>query len=229
MDVTLVTSQCGSAWHCYIGRLNYKRKMRFSTSRPGKTNEYFVTKLSKRDNVDLYTHQIWCRSVAKWRLHGVVKYNGFDFLLPPFFVFFLGQPIGRNFGPNCTLNGSKIVFLLIHVPFAGLVPAFKFIMRGSPVQKPLNFDPYVWKIQDGGRRHLGLRKTAAIFLLFDRSSPTFVKTLGQQFGTYRWRQKCKVSKIQDGGRRHLRFRKTVAISLLTDRSSSHLVGKLLLI
>jgi len=46
-----------------------------------------------------------------------------DLLLPPFsFLCFLGQPMGRNFGPNCTLNDSKVVFRLIHVPFVGLVP-----------------------------------------------------------------------------------------------------------
>jgi len=36
----------------YIGRLISKGKMRFSTSRPGKTNEYFGTKLGGRDYVD---------------------------------------------------------------------------------------------------------------------------------------------------------------------------------
>jgi len=32
-------------------------------------------------------------------------------------------PTGRNFGPNCTLNGSKVVLRLIHVHFEGLVPS----------------------------------------------------------------------------------------------------------
>jgi len=43
-----------------------------------------------------------------------------DFLLSPFlflFFCFLGQLTSRNFIPNCTLNGSKVVFRLIHVPF----------------------------------------------------------------------------------------------------------------
>jgi len=47
----LITCQRSSAWHSYIGRLLSKGKMRFSTSRPGKTNEYFRTKLGWRDHV----------------------------------------------------------------------------------------------------------------------------------------------------------------------------------
>jgi len=54
--------------------------MRFLTSRPGKTNEYFGTKLGKRD----YVGKIYKltkfgadRLVVKWLLHMVVKYNGF--------------------------------------------------------------------------------------------------------------------------------------------------------
>jgi len=46
-----ITSQRGSAWHCYIGPLLSIGKMRFSTSRPGITNEYFVTKLGRCDCV----------------------------------------------------------------------------------------------------------------------------------------------------------------------------------
>jgi len=46
-----ITSQRGSAWHCYIGHMLSIGKMRFSISRPGKTNEYFVTKLGRRDYV----------------------------------------------------------------------------------------------------------------------------------------------------------------------------------
>jgi len=47
----IITSQRGSAWHCYIGCLLFKGKMLFSTSRPGKINEYFGTKLARRDIV----------------------------------------------------------------------------------------------------------------------------------------------------------------------------------
>jgi len=46
-----ITSQRGTAWHCYIGPLLSIGKIRFSTSRPGKTNEYFVTKLGRRNCV----------------------------------------------------------------------------------------------------------------------------------------------------------------------------------
>jgi len=69
-------------------------------------------------------------------------------------------------------------------------------------------------------QNLGIQKTAAISLVFHRSSPTCVKTLGLRFGSYWWRQKRKVFlKNQDGGRRHLRFQKTSAISLLFNWSS----------
>jgi len=50
-DISGITSQRGSAWHCYIGRLLSKGKMSFSTFRPGKTNEYFGIKLGRRDYV----------------------------------------------------------------------------------------------------------------------------------------------------------------------------------
>jgi len=46
----------------------------------------------------------------------VVKYNGFVTFFVNLFRF-LGQPTDRNFGPNCMLNGSKVVFQLINVPF----------------------------------------------------------------------------------------------------------------
>jgi len=46
-----ITSQHGSAWHYYICPLLSIGKMRFSTSRPGKNNQCFVTKLGWRDNV----------------------------------------------------------------------------------------------------------------------------------------------------------------------------------
>jgi len=46
-----ITSQRGSAWHCYIGHMFSIGKIRFSTSRPGKTNEYFVTKPGRRDYI----------------------------------------------------------------------------------------------------------------------------------------------------------------------------------
>jgi len=46
-----ITSQRGSAWHRYIGPLLSLGKMQFSTSRLGETNEYFLTKLGRRDYV----------------------------------------------------------------------------------------------------------------------------------------------------------------------------------
>jgi len=51
-----ITNQRGSTWHCHIGRSISKGKRRFSTSRPGKTNEYFGSKLGRRDYVGkIYT------------------------------------------------------------------------------------------------------------------------------------------------------------------------------
>jgi len=139
-----ITSQRGSAWHCYIGRLISKGKMRFSTSRPGKTNEYFGTKLFRRDDVGkIYKltkfgadrlpngASTWWWNITVLRLSS-----------PGFFLFFrfLGQPKGRNFRPNCTLNSSKVVLRLIHVPFKGLVPS-NSLWRGLQSTKPPNFDP----------------------------------------------------------------------------------------
>jgi len=118
----VITSQRGSAWPCYIGHALSMGKMRFSTSRCGKINEYFVTKLGRRDYVgEIYKlikfgENRLRNGASTWK----VKYNGFVTFFVHLFMFFfrfLGQPRGRNFGPNCTLNGSKVVFRLIHVPF----------------------------------------------------------------------------------------------------------------
>jgi len=54
-------------------------------------------------------------------------------------------------------------------------------------------------------RHLGFRKTTAISLLFDRSPPKLVETLGLRFGTCRRRRKCIVANIQDGDCRHRKY------------------------
>jgi len=141
-----ITSQRGSAWHCYIGPLLSIGKMRLSTSRRGKTNEYFVTKLGRRDSVGkIYkltkfgedrlrngASTLWWNITVLWLFSST------------FFIFiffrFLGQPTDRNFGPNYTLNGSKVVFRLIHVPFGGLVPS-NLLWGGLRSEKPSYFDP----------------------------------------------------------------------------------------
>jgi len=109
-----------SAWHCYrpIGRLQSKGEMLFSTSRPGKANEIYKYTKFGADRLRNGASTWW------WNI------TVCDFLLPPFFRF-LGQLAGRNFGPICSLNGSKDVFRLIHVPFQGLVPlnSEEFISR----------------------------------------------------------------------------------------------------
>jgi len=55
-------------------------------------------------------------------------------------------------------------------------------------------------------------KTAAISLLFDRSSPNSVETLGLPLSTHLLRLKCIVAKIQNDGRHHPQFRKKFVIS-----------------
>jgi len=56
---------------------------------------------------------------------------------------------------------------------------------------------HIWKIQDGGRRHLEFRKTVAISLKFDQSTPNSVGILLLWFETHRWRQIINVTIIQD--------------------------------
>jgi len=90
MQLRAITSQRGSAWHCYIGPLISIWKMRFSTSRPGKTDEYFVTKLGRRDNVGkIYK----LTNVGEDRLRNGAStwwwnITVCDFLRPPFLFFF---------------------------------------------------------------------------------------------------------------------------------------------
>jgi len=138
----IITSQPGSAWHCYIGRLISKGKMHFLNSRPGKTNEYFETKLSRRDYVgEIYkltkygADRLWNGASTWWWNITVLWLSS-----PGFVLRFLGQPTGRNFGPICTLNGSKVVFRLINVPFEDLVPS-NSLWWGLRSKKPPYFDP----------------------------------------------------------------------------------------
>ena len=84
------------------------------------------------------------------------------------------------------------------------------------------------KNQGGGRRHLEVRKSVAIFLLFDQSSPTSVGMLRIWRRTQLLHWHFKFTKLQDGGRRHLEFLKSVAISLLLDQSSINLVWMLII-
>jgi len=50
---SIITSQRGSTWHCYIGRWLSRGKILLSTSRPGKTHEYFKTKLERTNSPNL--------------------------------------------------------------------------------------------------------------------------------------------------------------------------------
>jgi len=85
-----ITSQRGSAWHCYIGHVLSIGKIWFSTSRPGKKHWIFCNQTWQAwlRRWDLQTHQIWWRSVTKWRLHVVAKYNGFVTFFSRLFFFF---------------------------------------------------------------------------------------------------------------------------------------------
>jgi len=131
MVTLLVTGQGGNAWHCYIGRLISEGKMRFMTSRPGNTNAYLesnitgvITTVRSANSPNLV--QIACEMAPPHGGEKTVKYNGyvtFFFRLFFFYFRFIGQPTGRNFSPNCTLNDSKVVLRLIHVLFGGLVPS----------------------------------------------------------------------------------------------------------
>jgi len=81
---------------------------------------------------------------ADWLRNGASKwwwnnYNGFVFILPPFFRF-LGQPTGHNFCPIC--KWLKRCVPIDERGFSGF-DAFKFTMTGSPAQKPPIF--YPWK------------------------------------------------------------------------------------
>jgi len=120
------------------------RKMLYSTSRSAKTNEYFETKLGRRDYVGKI-YKLTKFGVDRWRNGAFMwwwKITGLWLSSPAFFLFFclLGQPTARNFGPICILNGSKDVFRLIHVPFEALVPSNA--LWGVLRSKTTKFNPY---------------------------------------------------------------------------------------
>jgi len=145
-----ITSQRGSAWHCYIGHMLFNRKNA-------------ILHLSAWKNQWIFCNQTW----QAWFVGKIYKLTKFGedrlrngasiwwwnitvlWLSSSTFFRFLGQPTGRNFGPNCTLNGSKVAFRLIHVPFEGLVPS-NLLWGGQRSEKPPNFDTRdsldVWKV-----------------------------------------------------------------------------------
>ena len=71
---------------------------------------------------------------------------------------------------------------------------------------------HIYQIQDGESRHLDFRKSVAISLLFDQSSPNSVGMLRLWHRTQLLHWNCIFTEIRDGGRRHLEFWKSVAIS-----------------
>ena len=66
---------------------------------------------------------------------------------------------------------------------------------------------YSTKNQDGGHRHLEFRKSVAISLLLNQSSPNLVVILRVWHKVQLACQKYIFTKIQDGGRRHLFLKK----------------------
>jgi len=137
--------------------------MRFSTSRPGKNNEYFVTKLGRRDNVGkIYKHQIRWRSVAKWRLNVVVIDNGFVTFFVHLFLFF------------SVSSASPQVAILVRIARLMAQKSYSDWYTSKNVEKI-----YVTIIQYAGRLHPGFRKAAAIFFTI---WPIFTK-LSANIGT----------------------------------------------
>jgi len=144
------------------------------------------------------------------------------------FVRFLGQPTGRNFGQNCTLNGSKVVFRLIYVPFGGLVPSN--LLWGSAVRKTaklmLTGKSLDYRILAKNRFNI-----RALRVNYPKRQDTPIKVtfliesykLGIHFSRWWFNRKCT---FQDGCCRHLGFRKTASISLVFDWSSPTLVNTL---
>jgi len=124
-------------------------KMCFSTSRPEKTINYFATKLGRRD---LRTHQICCRSDAKWHLHMVVKYNRFVTFFSHLFFRFLGQStvailvrIARLMAQKscCNWYTSLLRIWCLHIHYEGVSgPKNRQILTS----KSLNFANFLQKI-----------------------------------------------------------------------------------
>ena len=79
------------------------------------------------------------------------------------------------------------------------------------------------KIQDGGGRHLEFRKSVAISIILDQSSPNLIWMLRYWQRMQLLHQNCIITKIQDGGGHHLKFRKSVAISLLFTQTGLNVV------
>ena len=103
---------------------------------------------------------------------------------------------------------------------SNLMRMLKICYRSPPVRQYCSFT----KVKDGGRHHRAFRKSVAISLLLNQSSPNLLGLMRILHRRQLFRKKCKCTKIKDGGRRHREFRKYVAIFLLLHQSSPNVMG-----
>ncbi len=140
----MITSQRGSAWHCYIGRWLSKGKHAFFRLSPRKNQWKFWNHFWHRwlRWWDLQTRQIWLRSVHRGRLHTVVKYHTFVTYVLPFFFFcpFPHLAYRSQFWTDSHAWWLKRRLLFRTRAFWGF-RALKFTFRGSPAQKTPKFRP----------------------------------------------------------------------------------------
>jgi len=203
--------------------------MRFSTSRPGKTNKYFVTKPGRRDKVSKIYKLTKCvedrlrngASTWWWNITAL-------WLSSSTFFRFLGQPTGRNFDPNCTLNGSKVVFRLIHAPLGGLVPSnllwgglrSEWTTAVDELNRPVSTSPVIsacWRLikirASRIRTHdLWIRERVCYPLHHSASQYKHSSRKGQ------------ITKIQHDIHRHLKFPRCIYMCSSFELLSTNLVG-----
>ena len=140
-----ITSQRGSEWQCYKNRLLafYGETCVFlpvGLEKPLKFSNHSWCMQLHRWN--LQTHQIWLRSVYKWRRYTVVKFHAFaTFVLP--FLFF--SPVSSSRLQVAILYRfarfvAQTTYSVQYTTFSGF-GAFKFTFKGSPAQKTPNFWP----------------------------------------------------------------------------------------
>jgi len=129
----------------------------------------------------------------------------YDFLRPPFSVS-SASPQVANFGPNCTLNGSKVMFRLIHVPFGSLVPS-NLLWGGLQSEKPPK-----------------TRKSLDCHCHFFTIWPIFTKICENNLDHFDDVGNAHLKKFKMAIAAILNLEKTVAISLLFDQSLPNFVG-----
>ena len=114
------------------------------------------------------------------------------------------------------------IYLILHQSSLNLVG----MLRIRFITQLLSQNWIITKIQDGGGRHFGFRKTVAISLQLDQFLPNLMGMLPVLHGMPLSCQSYKFTAIQDGGCSHPNLRKAVAISLLLNQFSPNLNGML---